>query len=141
MKTLLLAVALTLSLSAHAETSYTVDLVRSPNLQEGCPHYIGPGCDHPSYLQPPLDRFGCAPGETWSGSECAFPRIVFWTVPASLPYGCTTRNAPGCELPNQPPLTREGCFFGERLINLFFGRPDLGQRCMVQVTKRVRHER
>jgi hypothetical protein len=89
MKALIIAVTLALSVSAHAQTSYTVEYVRSPNLQEGCPHYFGPGC----------------------------------------------------ELPNQPPLTEEGCFFGERLINLFFGRPDLGQRCMAQVTKRGRYDR
>jgi hypothetical protein len=140
MKTLLLAVTLALSLSAHAETSYTVDFTRSPNLQDGCSHYIGPGCHYQSYARPPLDRFGCVPGETWNGSECAVPRVVFWTVPASLPDGCPTRYGPGCELPNQPALTEEGCFFGERLINLFFGRPDLGQRCMVRVTKRVRYD-
>lgn len=136
-KSLILAAAL-LSLSAHAQTSYTIEAERSPNLPDGCPHYLGPGCHHP-VTWTPLDAKGCAPGEFWAGF-CAVPRVVFWSVPASLPDGCPTRHGPGCELPNQPALTEEGCFFGERLINLFFGRPDLGQRCMVRVTKRVRYD-
>jgi hypothetical protein len=119
---------------AHATpfTTYTVDYVRSPNLQPGCASHQGPGCEpkNPSVAQ---DRFACFENETYTGQFCALPTVTFWRTPDDLIPGCSNRYAPGCEIPNQPPLTSEGCYVGERLIALVPAKPSLGARCMVRV--------
>jgi hypothetical protein len=140
MKTILAALLLAVAFCANAETrfSYTVEYVRSPNLPDGCPHYIGRGCELPPPFTTPLDAKGCMAGEVWNGSHCSFPKVVRWQVPDDLPAGCPTRKAPGCEIPNQPPLTSEDCYFHERLISIAWGFPIYGQRCMVRVIENKR---
>ncbi len=114
-------------------SNYTVEFERSPNLPEGCPHYIGPGCELSSSPLPPLTAQGCFANEVWADNFCAWPKMVTWIKPHDLPHGCATRNGPGCEIPGQPPLTAEGCFANERFINFVADQPAAGGMCMIRL--------
>jgi hypothetical protein len=124
-------VALAGCVHATPFTTYTVDYVRSPNLQPGCASHQGPGCEpkNPVVVQ---DRFACFLNETYTGEFCGVPVVTYWRTAADLIPGCSNRYAPGCEIPNSPPLTSEGCYVGERLIALVPAKPWLGARCMVR---------
>lgn len=134
---LLVAAAFANHASAETRFAYTVDYVRSPNLPEGCPHYIGPGCELPPPFTTPLDVNGCMAGEMWKGEQCSWPTITRWQVAADLPAGCATRHAPGCDMPNQPLLTSEGCYFTERLVPIAWRFSRYGSRCMVRVNNKI----
>ncbi len=139
---LILSLMLFTATDAKSQTyqfsNYTFEYERSPNLVIGCANYIGPGCALPGGPLPPLTVDGCFINEVWTGAFCGWPRLVKWLKPADLPWGCSTRNGPGCELPGQPPLTSELCFAHERFIRFVATTPAYGGMCMVRAETSAR---
>ena len=123
------AIFCTLTTAAPFE-NWTMEYVRSPNLEPGCATHIGPGCDSDLVPRDALDDHGCYPNEQWTSQFCGAPRLITWRLPADLPSGCANRVGPGCEPAAGVPLSDEGCLLHERYILLDVKRQWFGGYCM-----------